>query len=336
MLLRRWFAVLVVFLAGLALSASAVGQDKDKKGKEDKPKDVGKPITLRWQFNKTFFQKMTTKTKQSMKVMNNDVNQTQEQTFYFQWTPVKPDGDNWIIKQKIIGVQMDIDIGGSKISYDSTKDAPANNPLGEFFKALVDSEFTLTVDTKKGTVSKVEGREEFLKKLSQANPQMKPLLDVILSEDALKQMAEPTFAVVPAGAVTVGKEWTRKTSLNMGPIGQYDNEFKYTYEGIDEKVGLPKIKIDTKLVYKAPGDAVGQGGLPFKIKSADLSSKQASGVVFFDNTKGWVAATQAKMVLNGKLSIEIGGQATTVMLAQEQESTVQTTDKNPIQPAKKP
>src|SRR5262245_25715205 len=69
---------------------------------------------LEWKFeaNKPFYQTMTTTTDQTMKVMGSDIKQKQEQTFYFSWTPIKKDGDNWEIKQKIEGVKMRIEIGG--------------------------------------------------------------------------------------------------------------------------------------------------------------------------------------------------------------------------------
>ena len=100
------------------------------------------------------------------------------------------------LEQEIVGVKMDIQIGGNPITFDSTKDSPAANPLSDFFKALVGSEFTLTVspDFK---VTKIEGRDEFLKKLVTANQQMEPMLKQILSDEALKQMADPAFSVVP-------------------------------------------------------------------------------------------------------------------------------------------
>src|SRR5262249_47485534 len=120
---------------------------------------------LVWKFekDKPFYQKLTTNTTQSLKVLNNDVVQKQNQTFYFSYTPEKQDGDSWVIKQKIEAVQMDIDIGGSKITFDSSKPADASNPLSEFFKNLVGSEFKLTISFKDNNVkvTKVEGREEF-------------------------------------------------------------------------------------------------------------------------------------------------------------------------------
>ena len=112
--------------------------------------------------------------------MNNDVRQVQKQTFYIRWTPEKKADGKWILTEKILGVKMDIDIGGPPIQYDSTKPGNANGPLSDFFKALVGAEFKVVLD-RDYRVQKVEGREEFVKKLVEANKQMKPLLDQILS-----------------------------------------------------------------------------------------------------------------------------------------------------------
>src|SRR6267378_1443306 len=125
----------MLLVAGIGLSA--YGQDA--------------AVKLEWKFekDKPFYQEMNTKTKQTMKIMAMDnITQNQDQTFIFSWTPEKQDKDNnWIVKQKIVGVKMEIEIGGNKIPYDSTNPtaSASNNPLADFFKALVDSEFTLTI-----------------------------------------------------------------------------------------------------------------------------------------------------------------------------------------------
>jgi Family of unknown function (DUF6263) len=357
MFIYRLLAGLAVLGIVTALSIPAQGQDKkaDDKGKteakkdekkpddkkpdekkpdekkpDDKKSETGKAPVLKWKFekDKTFYQTMTTTTKQTMKVMNNDVTQNQKQTFWFSWKPLEVTADKVVLEQKIENVAMDIDIGGSKISYDSTKkEGAASNPLGDFFKALKDSTFKITLDPKTGKVTDVEGRDAFITKLTAANPQMKSLLDQILSKDSLKEMAEPTFAVMPEkeGAT----EWKKTTTLDMGPIGKYENTYNYKIEGTEGK--LVKIKVDTNLTYKAPADnATGSSGLPFKIKSADLKSSNAGGTITFDTEKGRVAKSNTKIELKGKLSIEIGGQQTVVDLSQTQESTVETSDENPV------
>ena len=342
-MLRRFMAGLLVlgFLAGV--SVPVLGQDKDKdktkdkgKGKgEEKPKDKekgkeedkGKGPALKWKFEKgvPFYQKLTTTTEQNMKVMNNDVTQKQSQVFFFSWTPEKQEGDKWTLKQKIEGVIMDIDIGGNKIAYDSTKEGVANNPLADYFKALKGSEFTLVLDTKTMKVDKVEGRDDFLRKLIAANPQMKQLLDAILSESALKEMAEPTFAVVP---VDDKKKWERRTSLDMGPIGKYDNTYNFEY--VKATGDKHEIKVDTNLVYTAPGEDK-RAGLPFTIKSATLKSGKGKGdnTIIFDAAKGRLEKSTMEVKLTGELSIDIGGTTTKVTLDQTQTSTIEALDKLP-------
>jgi hypothetical protein len=291
----------------------------------------GQETTLAWKFKEgqPFYQEMKTDTTQSMKVMGSDITQKQSQTFIFSWTPEKKEGDKWIIKQKIEGVKMRIEIGGQPIEYDSTKEGQASSALGDFFKALVGSEFKLTVN-KDFKVEKIEGRQEFLKKLTQANQQMEALLNQILSEEALKEMADPTFAAVPTKAVKANDTWDKSSKLNMGPIGTYDNNYKYTYEGKDKNNSkLDRIKVETTLKYTPPADAPASG-LPFKIKSASLTGKNAGGSILFDNDKGRVDQADLKVELSGELSIEIGGQVTTVKLDQTQTTTVKTTDDNPV------
>jgi hypothetical protein len=140
-------------------------------------------------------------------------------------------------------------------------------------------------------------------------------------------MADPAFAAIPEKPIKKGETWTKKSKMNMGPIGTYDTEYKYTYEGKDGK--LDKIKQDTTLTYTAPGADAG-AVLPFKIKSADLKSKDATGTILFDSEKGRVDSTELKMKLDGKLTIDIGGTSTEVELSQEQTTKVKTHEKDPL------
>jgi hypothetical protein len=291
--------------------------------------------TLKWKFekDKPFYQEMTSETTQNMKVQGSEIKNVQKQTFYFSWTPIEQDKETgaWKIKQKIIGVKMNIEISGSPpISYDSTKaEGAGSTPLGEFFKVLVGSEFTIAVD-KDMKVTKVDGRSDFIKKLGSANPQMEGLLNQILSEDALKEMADPTFAAIPTKEIAVGDKWERPSKFDMGPIGSYSNVYKYTYEGKDKtNAKLDRIKVDATVKYEKPKDDAPSGGLPFKIKKAELTPKKADGYILFDNDKGRVDASEQNLDLGGKLDIEIGTQTTTVDLTQSQKMTVKTGDTDP-------
>ncbi len=325
-MLRSRFFIGLSLALGLVAAATLSAQDSKDKAKDGAP-GSGDKVDLRFKFekDKPFYQEMTTKTTQDMKVMGMDVKQTQDQTFYFSWTLKDEDKDkNMVVVQRIEGVKLTINIAGNPITFDSTNPTSSSTALAEFFKALVGSEFKLTLD-KDYKVIKIEGRDDFLKKLTQANQQMEPLLKRILSEEAMKQMADPTFGLLPPNAVAKNDTWERKSALNLGPIGSYDSDLKYTFEGPDEKnADLAKIRVDTTLTYKPPTDGGDQ--LPFKIKDAKLTSKNAKGEILFDVKKGRLDKSTQSLELEGQLDIEIGGMAQKVDLKQKQETTISTSD----------
>jgi hypothetical protein len=314
-LVRRLLIAVALYIP---LIGSALAQEKSTDG-----------VLLKWEFkpNQVFYQTMDTETKQTMTVMGMNHTQNQKQTFVFSWTPKEQDKEkNWIVIQKIEAVKMNIDLGGNKVEFDSNNPAStAGNPLGDFFKALVGSEFTLHISPEMKVI-KIDGRDKFQEKLIKANPQMEPLLKQILSDDALKQMAEPAFGAFPPHAVKKGEKWTKDSTLNMGPIGSYVTKYTYTYEGKQDK--FDKISVVTDLKYQEPG-AAGGGALPFQIKAAKLESKGATGTILFDNEKHRVDQSDTKMKLEGKLTISIGGMNTEVDLVQDQTTTVKTSDTKP-------
>src|SRR5207253_6018626 len=161
--------------------------------------------------------------------MGQKIDQDQRQTFYLKWTAEDKKDGNYVVNQEIVGLNMNINIGGNNIAYDSTDEKQPANPMTDFFKALLGLKLRLSISPKM-VVEKVEGQDEFVKKLGQANPQMEPLLKNILSADALKQMAEPTWGALPDKKVAKSDSWKKDSTLDLGPIGKYMTTFTYTYE----------------------------------------------------------------------------------------------------------
>jgi len=165
-------------------------------------------------------------------------------------------------------------------------------------------------------------------KLTEANPQMKPLLEKILSKEALKEMAEPMFAALTCKKQKKNDTWSRKSTLEMGPIGKYETNYTYTYEGPDKDKN-EKISVKTDLKYSPP-DAKDTANLPFKIKEAKLDAKDSSGTIVYDPKAGWVKSSEMTMKLTGTLTIEIGQQSTAVDLTQDQTTKITTSADNPL------
>lgn len=303
------------------------GKKDEKKAETKQPEKVepktatgGDTFDFKAFKGKPFYQMQTTKTSQKIKVMGQEVTQEQSQTFIIQWTPKEKAGNDYVVMQKIVGVKMSIDIGGNNISYDSTVPNQPKNPMTDFFIQLMKQELTfyITPDLK---VTKIDGREAFIKALSDINPQMKTLLDAILSTDALTKMAEPTWWAYPkGGSATKGDKWSEKSKLDLGPIGTYNTLFDFTY------AGGGKVEIKTKLDYVAPTK---KEGLPFIIHEAKLTSDNGTGEAIFDMKNGRFSSTSLDMKLTGDLKIEVGNMTTTVSLTQTQNAKTETSDDNP-------
>lgn len=305
-------------------------EPKKDEAKKDAPAGDKVDFTLKLEKDKPFYQETTTTTTQSIKVMGMDVNQTQKQTFDFKWTPVKEDAGKWTVKQVIEGLKMQIDIAGNPISFDSEASTPggSNTQLSDFFKSLKGSEFTITLA--KGKVEKIEGRDEFLKKLGAANQQMESVIKTILTEEALKQMADPAFGFLPPEGKKVGDKWDNKVTMNLGPIGTYETTYTYTFKSKDPaNADLNIIEVQSDVVYKAPAD--GSPGLPFKIKTADLKTKDKTpGKLVFNSKTGRIESAELVLKIGGTLAVEIGGSTTTVELQQDQATNIKTSDKSYI------
>ena len=80
--------------------------------------------------------------------------------------------------------------------------------MTDFFKSLMAQKlkFIISPDMK---VKEIEGRTEFITKLAETNPAIKTLLDTIMSDAALKKMAEPTWWAVPGQGHRQGDTWPK-------------------------------------------------------------------------------------------------------------------------------
>lgn len=339
-MLRTRYAV--VALLGVVLTAVAAGQEPRNFTLSFKDKD-GKLVP--------FYQEMNTDVGQIIKVQGQDLSQHQKSTFYYQWTPIKDEKvkegkdevTKWVLKQKIEGLKMNIDISGNPINYDSTKaDQPgsAGNPgLVEFFKNLKDSEFTVTLG-KGYKVEKVEGKEAFIQKLGAGSAQMDALLKKVMTDDALKQMADPTFGLLPDAPKKAGEKWEKKTNLNLGPIGSYDLTYKFTYVGPEKegaKKDMDKIDVESVINYTAPKDTTEP--LLFRIKEGSkLTTDPAGskGVVYYDPKRNRIDEATLNIKLKGDLVVVIGGTDTKVELTQEQKTTIRGSDTSFLAPPPKP
>jgi hypothetical protein len=240
--------------------------------------------------DKPFWQELTTKTDQTIKVDSWEFTQNQTQTFVVKWTPKGKDKDgNWIVDREIVAIKMNIKIGGNEIALDSEGNhAPTN------MKALL-GKSTLTISK-----------------------------DFKVPNSTNTQTDDSMFAAWPKDGVLDAKGWKYTSVLNLGPTGSFDT----TYTCTPDKGKKDKILVKATVTYKAPHDKA-NGKSPFTINSGNLSADKAEGVVVIDPKAGRIKSSEMRLDLKGTLTIDIGGMETTVDVIQNQTSTMTITDDDP-------
>src|SRR5205085_12638348 len=131
----------------------------------------------------------------------------------------------------------------------------------------------------------------------------------------------PLVGVLPGRVVNKGEAWTASCRQDLGPIGNWLTQHRYTYEGPARDLDV--IRVETTLQY-APPRASDPAGLPFTILGANLKSRSGSGVVHFNRAPGRIADATLHTRIEGNLVLNVGGMNTAVELVQSQKTTLQT------------
>jgi hypothetical protein len=299
-MLRRCDLVAALVLGVLALPASA-------------------QVTLSWKFEKgdKFYLRTDSTLDQTITSGGTDVKQTIEQSMVSSFTvkDKKADG-SVVLEQKIDTVTMKTSGPGA---------ADAKPPDG-----LKGATFTITVSPK-WQITKFEGYDALIKKLSGEDAGVEKLIRTFLPEEILRASAEEAFGFLPDKAVKKGDTWERKLVYPLGPLGTLTATNKYTYEGKDKVNGKDVERITAAMDIKYTPPMAGVGALGLQIIDGDLKAKDAKQTIFFDATAGRLVKSETKLRVEGMLSYAAVGKKTELELKQDQTIKARAyTDKEPL------
>jgi hypothetical protein len=278
----------------------------------------------------TFYQEITTVTRQDVTVQGRKQAQQSRQTCYFKWSSRGRTDGKYVVVQEILGVKLDTDIAGNKVTFDSTARVLAQNPLSEFFKQLLGTEFTLTIGKDKDgryIIEDVEGGKGLPNKPGNVNQALVALLPIAPSGQTAKQTAGFFLGALPPRWFVRGRTWSRDGTLETYPVGTCKTRQTYRYAG--QADGLARITVDTDVSFRVPPRNP-EAGLPFKVIRGSLKGGGSGGRLLFNLNKGRVERGDLTVRLAGKLTIEIANMQTTVELSQTQRTRLRTTDRNPL------
>lgn len=245
-------------------------------------------------------------TKQTLMIAGQTVETGSEQELVISSVNGKRGADGVLKQQqKIESLTAKISLpGGVSLEFDSTKpDAPASGTMFDAFLDIIkaNSKAAWTVTRgKDNRVVSIEGREKILEGLDEAK---QALLKKQIDPVYLREVANKEIEKVPAKPVNVGDTWTVTETLRLDQGQSMTFKTKYTYAGTVDREGVHLEQIDTSVEeVKFALDA--DGGLPLKLKSAELTPTTQEGLIYFDRAKGAIIENRSTVQIKGTLNFE--------------------------------
>ena len=297
-MLRR--AALGSLVAMAAFTAPAVGQ-----------------VSLQWKFKEgdKFYleEKIVSKTMTTVMGMKNTEDQTQTRISSF------------VVKSRSSeGVELEqrIESWKSKVASGSSGTEEGVKLLEQVSKDVV---FKIQLSAS-GVVKRFEGYDQMIKKLNDIDKEEAKKFKAIASEEVLRAPLAMVFDVLPPAAVKKGDTWKKEHVVPMGPMGIFKFTTTFTYVGPGEGGEL----ISTKGVFSFQPSKADASELGFKIIKLELTQKEMTGKMIFDNAKGRLVLSETSMPLAGTMTVEVQGMELDVTLDGMETRTMRISDKKPM------
>lgn len=245
------------------------------------------PVALRWKLAKgdTFYVRSVNDMQQTIGVLGQTMEQQQTTTTVARFKVLEAGADKTVLEQTITKVDIVGNLPGAADLAGNMKGATLT--------------FTLDKDYK---VTKVDGYEKYIDRISGGNEQVAQVVKAASSEDALKASVEDLLNPGPGKPVAPGDKWTRETKLALGPLGNFTVNGRYALDGVD--AGVAKVSYDADASF-TPGK--GGDGLPFQITKGELKADKYTGTLAFDTAAGRLKEVTQNVKLGGSLTVSAMG-----------------------------
>jgi hypothetical protein len=275
-------------------------------------------VQLQWKLKDgdRFYLETTGTTKQTMKIMGNPIPQEFQTTTVDSYKVVGRTADRIILEKKIESMKVNATGQGAEQAKQSAQ-------------KVTGAIFTLTLDPRTNSITKVEGVTEFIKKVFSDDPVMQQAMAVTLNDDSLREDQQNVLVgFLFDKPVNKGDKWTRTSKMLLGPIGGFSSEGHYTYQGKSRlnNRDLDRIDATWSLTYVPPKN---KGGLPFEITKGEFRTPTASGTYYFDAEAGKLVQVERKYNMKGTLTMSAAGQEIEMEMEMDQTSKVRLLDKAP-------
>jgi len=236
-----------------------------------------------------FVNKITSNINQS--IMGQDVKMIQDMDLIYTCNveEVLANG-NYSISYTINTLEMNMDVNGQKISFNSN-DNSDDNPIASIFKEL--SGFKISFELSPlGKVSNVDGIAAYLEKIN-SNQLTKQSLGQFTDDKTFAQYISQSYGFFPNKDVAVGESWT--SSVSMPSLMNMDIVLNYNLNDLNKKQAV--VSVNSEININTP---VEKGGI-----SMDLLAKGTQkGLMNVNRNDGFINDSSIEQLFDIKMTMD--------------------------------
>jgi hypothetical protein len=275
---------------------------------------------LAWSFvkNQTFYQEVSIDAANTVTFQGQQIMVTMRETWHFAWTPIRQEKNgNWVLRQKLLGCKLNMDLFGMKIEIDTTKKAEDEKveAIAKVLREFINGELTLTVDPSMKVV-RFEGFKELMARIVKDHPTEAEAFRTTVTEDSFKQYTALLLPALPGKEVGKGDRWPIRSTIAMNPIGTLALEGHYSLVEAD------RLKLEGRLNLeggKKPGTP--------QIKKADIRG-ELKGEAKVNSKAGLLGSAEFQIKIQGEAVTENNGMEITMQILQNNTLRTRFSDRN--------
>lgn len=229
-----------------------------------------------------------------------------------------------VLKKNADGVEMEHKIEGFKTNVPGAPERGSDH-----IHRMEGLPFRIAFDPKM-KITKFEGYEEVVKRLSDNKPDIAQMIRLQMPEEDLRRAAEALFPRLPDNPVRKGDKWKHEFVFPLGQFGNLKALHSYEYLGQDTLDG----KTVEKIGYTATATHVPpmpkEGGLAFKILKCTVKVDDLKGTHWFDAAGGRLVQSETTMRVKGSMTVSVMEQKFEQELESDQTIKTRVLDRNPL------
>lgn len=263
-------------------------------------------LKLKYPPNSTRTVQLEQKSEQILTIGPQDV-ETKSSTFIVQKQTIGPKLPNGSVEivEKVEVLQNELNLpGGLTFQFDSANpDKAASNPLLEPVAKLM----RVSLKTPATVVIDAEGKLSAVKIPEAAINEVDEDFRSMLDPEKRTKAAKKALEYLPSKPVKPGETWEHTVDADLGGGQTLTITSTLTYQGEVDVNGKKLHKIVSKpkdVSYFMDPNAKS----PLKVTNSELKPTEGAGEILFDVNEGDIVQRQSSMRIQGKLTLDFGGQ----------------------------